>query len=150
MKTLIPIALLLLVVGCAACKPAPSPGPKAATVKLSVVLTPTCINGNGPIGNGTVTFTPAPQSLTGNCKLEGNNPVTCIAEFTQGQNVSIKAIADPKTDHLHLEPLSYVGGFMGIAGCANPGLHVLPQDWSCQLTMNADTQVSAEFCGRIF
>ncbi len=147
MKNLISIALLLLAVACAACKPAPGPEPKAATAKLTVVLNPACTN---TIGHGTVTFTPAPQSLTGNCKLEVNNPVTCIAEFTQGQTVTIKETADPTTRPDGGEPLSYVGGFTGIAGCANPGLHVLPQEWSCQLTMNGDTQVSAIFCGRIF
>jgi hypothetical protein len=152
MKSLLPILIIFSVMTGAACKHAGgnAPNPNAATAKLSVLLNPSCINGNGPIGHGKVEFTPAPQSLSGNCKLDSNTPVTCIAEFTLGQTVTIKAVADPKLPPNGSVPMSYVGGFKGIPDCANPGANVLPQEWSCQMTLNGDPLISAVFCSRIF
>ncbi len=119
-----------------------SPAPQANTVTLAVTLNPKCTNGNGPSGNGVVKLTPPPQSPSGNCNLAGDNPVKCGGDYPQGTVVTLTAIPDPRPGPGGL-PISTFETFTGPPECT----HGAP---TCQLTMDANKQVAAVFCGRIF
>jgi hypothetical protein len=132
MKTLLLFFLFLAILPLTACRP--SPGPQATTAKLTLTLTPVR---RTEFGSGTVTFTPTPKSGDANCKLVGDKPITCSANFSLGESVTLSVFADPQASSLE-----------SINGCTVTKCEgCRPGETTCQLTMDGDKSVAASFIG---
>lgn len=124
---------LVLILSCASCNRGPSPGPQATTAKLTLTMIPIK---RTEFGNGTITFTPTPKSGNSNCKLVGDQPISCTEDFTPGATVTLLVVPNETSD------------VDSISGCNVTKCEGCPpRATTCQLTMNGDKSVTAKLIG---